>query len=95
MATQLLFTGDRFETPVFQSDRRYLRRSTSGDVGLASGITIEMRTTSQVNTGEPWLAYRISLGSYYSHTFLTTTVGGVTQNATVTVPGPNMTTCKL
>lgn len=99
-STSLTVTGTGFS-----SQKRYLRKTTGGTIGVCSGRTWSIDDTGAITTadgvttdsGGPWLAWRYRNGTQ-SIDFVSITVGGYLvddRSADVATPSPSITACDI
>lgn len=91
-------TTTYFTAGDFDSRKRYLRKSATGDFVICSGITWEfgapfIHSNSGFDTpAQPWCGWRWKIGTYGAENFATATLGGVTDTQGVTTPSPQTST---
>lgn len=99
-STSLTITGTGFS-----SEKRYLRKTTGGTIGVCSGRTWSIDLTGAIRTedsvtvdaGGPWLAWRYRNGTQ-SIDFVSIKVGKYLvddRSAHVATPSPNVTGCDI
>ncbi len=95
MAEMVTWTGLRFAVPLagFDSNYRYLRQKSGGALTVNAGRTWTVGTV-QVNSGQPWVAFRFNNG-ITSINVVSTTVGSSSQNGSCIAVNPLVETCAM
>lgn len=87
-------TTTYFTAGDFDSRKRYLRKDAAGAFVICSGITWEIGApVIHSNSGfttpaQPFMGWRWKIGTYGSESFVSATLGGVTDSQSVSTPSP-------